>query len=153
DNHSPPTLIEGYASTMSSSASSSAPTQPFSLTMRVRDYECDMQGIVNNAVYQNYLEWARHEYLRSRGLDFTDLTVRGVIIVVVRAELNYRRSLRGGDGFRVTVRARKLSRVRLLFEQEILLDPGGERMLDARITATALNGNKPYFPEELTALL
>ncbi|MEX0902632.1 MAG: acyl-CoA thioesterase [Pseudohongiellaceae bacterium] len=138
---------------MSSSASSSAPTQPFSLTMRVRDYECDMQGIVNNAVYQNYLEWARHEYLRSRGLDFTDLTVRGVIIVVVRAELNYRRSLRGGDGFRVTVRARKLSRVRLLFEQEILLDPGGERMLDARITATALNGNKPYFPEELTALL
>ena len=32
-----------------------------------------MQGIVNNAVYQNYLEWARHQYLRSRGLDFADL--------------------------------------------------------------------------------
>jgi acyl-CoA thioester hydrolase len=39
----------------------------FSLEMKVRDYECDMQGIVNNAVYQNYLEWARHEYLLSRG--------------------------------------------------------------------------------------
>ena len=28
----------------------------FEVVMTVRDYECDIQGIVNNAVYQNYLE-------------------------------------------------------------------------------------------------
>ena len=28
----------------------------YEMEMMVRDYECDMQGIVNNAVYQNYLE-------------------------------------------------------------------------------------------------
>jgi acyl-CoA thioester hydrolase len=28
----------------------------FASEMSVRDYECDMQGIVNNSVYQNYLE-------------------------------------------------------------------------------------------------
>jgi len=129
-------------------------TAVFSLEMKVRDYECDMQGIVNNAVYQNYLEWARHEFLLSRGLSFADLTARGVIIVVIRAELDYRESLRTGDSFEVTVSARQSSRVRMTFDQEIRRQPGGEIVLQAQITATSLNERKrPYFPAELQALL
>ena len=126
----------------------------FSLEMKVRDYECDMQGIVNNAVYQNYLEWARHEYLLSRGLSFADLTARGVIIMVTRAELDYRQSLRTGDSFIVTVAARQSSRVRITFDQEIRKQPDGDLMLEAQITATSINKrNRPYFPEELKSLL
>lgn len=34
----------------------------FELEMQVRDYECDMEGIVNNAIYQHYLEHTRHEF-------------------------------------------------------------------------------------------
>ncbi|MDA1369762.1 MAG: acyl-CoA thioesterase [Proteobacteria bacterium] len=125
----------------------------FSLEMNVRDYECDMQGLVNNAVYQNYLEWARHEFLLSRGLSFADLTARGVIIVVTRAELDYRQSLRTGDSFVVTVRAVQASRIRMEFQQVICKQPNGELMLEAKITATAVNErNRPYFPEELKAL-
>jgi len=45
----------------------------FETRMRVRDYECDLQGIVNNAVYQNYLEHARHEFLHEVGIDFAQL--------------------------------------------------------------------------------
>jgi len=45
----------------------------FSLHMQVRDYECDIQGIVNNAVYQNYFEHTRHEFIKSAGLNFADL--------------------------------------------------------------------------------
>ena len=126
----------------------------FSMEMKVRDYECDMQGLVNNAVYQNYLEWARHEFLLSRGLSFADLTARGVIIVVTRAELDYRQSLRSGDSFVVTVRAIQASRIRMEFQQEICRQPNGELMLEAKITAAAVNeSNRPYFPEELKALL
>ena len=43
----------------------------FELEMQVRDYECDMEGIVNNAIYQHYLEHTRHEFITklSKGYD------------------------------------------------------------------------------------
>lgn len=127
---------------------------PFTLEMTVRDYECDMQGIVNNAVYQNYMEHARHEFLLSKGLSFEELTSRGVIVVVIRAELDYKQPLRSGDSFVVSVAARQLSRLKLVFDQQIRKQPTGELMLEAQITATSLNERKrPYFPEELRALL
>ena len=70
-----------------------------SLEFSVRDYECDMQGVVNNGVYQNYLEHARHEFLQSQGINFAEMTIKQINLVVVRAELNYRDSLSSGDRF------------------------------------------------------
>lgn len=126
----------------------------FSIEMKVRDYECDMQGIVNNAIYQNYLEHARHEFLHSAGLSFAELTSRGVIVVVIRAELDYRQALRSGDDFRVSVSVRQVSRLKIVFDQQIIELSGGEPVLEAQITATSLNERgRPYFPEELKALL
>ncbi|MCP4188209.1 MAG: acyl-CoA thioesterase, partial [Gammaproteobacteria bacterium] len=43
------------------------------LEFKVRDYECDMQAVVNNGVYQNYLEHARHDFLHSKGINFAEL--------------------------------------------------------------------------------
>ena len=65
--------------------------------LKVRDYECDMQGIVNNANYQHYMEHARHEFLLSTGIGFTDLRARGIECVVRRVEIEYRVSLRSKD--------------------------------------------------------
>ena len=47
----------------------------YELTLKVRDYECDLQGIVNNANYQHYLEHTRHEFLSSVGVSFAKLHV------------------------------------------------------------------------------
>jgi acyl-CoA thioester hydrolase len=126
----------------------------FSTEMQVRDYECDLQGIVNNAVYQNYLEHARHEFLLSKGLDFAELTALGVIIVVVRAELDYKQALRPGDDFSVSVIAKRRGRLKMVFEQEIRRLADNELMMEAQITAVSLkDGKRPYFLEELYKLL
>ncbi len=127
---------------------------PFQLNMKVRDYECDMQGIVNNAIYQHYLEHARHEYLQSKGLSFAELTRQGIIVVVIRAELDYKGSLHAGEEFTVSVCARQVSRVKFAFSQEIRRKENGELTVQAVITATSLNERKrPYFPAELSAIL
>ena len=126
----------------------------FCLNLKVRDYECDMQGIVNNVIYQRYLEHARHEYLLSRGLSFAEMTRQGVFIVVVRAELGDRKSLQAGDEFQVTVKAVRPTPVRLVFEQSILHELDAPPILEARIICTAVNAaGRPYFPEQLADLI
>ena len=56
----------------------------YELKMKVRDYECDLKGIVNNANYQHYLEHTRHEFLTSVGISFARLHEEGVDPVVAR---------------------------------------------------------------------
>jgi acyl-CoA thioester hydrolase len=55
----------------------------------VRTYELDSFGHVNNAVYLNYLEEARSEFLRQVGLSFHDLGRLGVYLVIVEAHVHY----------------------------------------------------------------
>lgn len=126
----------------------------FSLEMAVRDYECDLQGVVNNAVYQNYLEHARHEYLKSLGIDFAALAAQGINLVVTRVEIDYKLSLTSGDRFSVTVRPERISPVRIGFRQEIHRRPDQKLAIAALVTGTALNAKgRPQLPRELDALL
>jgi acyl-CoA thioester hydrolase len=123
------------------------------LTMAVRDYECDLQGVVNNAVYQNYLEHARHEFLKAHGLDFAALSRAGLNLVVVRAELDYRASLQSGDQFSVHTRISQVSRLRFAFHQRIVRAGDGKEVLTALITGTGVNAQgRPCLPPELLAL-
>lgn len=123
------------------------------LDFEVRDYECDMQGVVNNGVYQNYLEHARHEFLRSRGINFAELTAAGVNLVVVRAELDYKNSLVSNDHFVVRSSIRRVSRVRFEFRQDIFRVPDETLMLAAVVTGTSLNQRgRPFVPDLLEGL-
>ena len=127
---------------------------PFSLTLGVRDYECDYHGIVNNAVYLNYLEHARHEYLKQLGLDVVGLSQKGIFLVVVRTEIDYLGSLRSGDQFVVRVRLERVSRLRFAFLQEIARQPDGKPKVKAKVIGTALDANgRPKLPPEIEALL
>ncbi len=122
----------------------------FEIEMSVRDYECDMQGVVNNAVYQNYLEHARHEYLKSIGIDFKDYTNRGIILTVTRAEVDYKHPLTSGDNFLVTVALQRESKIRFAFHQNILLLPNRKTVVHGKIIGVALNAKRrPCIPKEL----
>ena len=58
----------------------------FETRMEVRDYECDIEGIVNNANYLHYAEHTRHLFLRSLGVSFAALHEKGVDAVVARCD-------------------------------------------------------------------
>jgi acyl-CoA thioester hydrolase len=122
--------------------------------MSVRDYELDLEAIVNNAVYMNYLEHARHEYLRDCGLSFEALTRAGVYLVVTRVEMDYLSPLRSGDRFTIGVRVEQVSRVRWGFQQEIRRDPGGELVLKSRLIVAGMNAEgSPRLPREVIDML
>lgn len=128
-------------------------TYNFMLDLSVRDYECDMQGIVNNSVYQNYLEHARHEYLKHVGLDFAALARQSINLVVIRAELDYKASLTSGDSFCVGLTFVRESPLRFAFLQDIYRLPDKKLILNAKIIGTALNERgRPFLPSQLEAL-
>tara|TARA_X000000950_G_C13705002_1_gene573737 strand:+ start:311 stop:709 length:399 start_codon:yes stop_codon:yes gene_type:complete len=119
----------------------------FELEMQVRDYECDVQGIVNNAVYQNYLEHARHEFLHAVGCDFHALRAEGWEPVVVRADIHYRLSLRPRDRFRSTVELRRAGRVRFVFVQQLIRVADERVVVEAEITGVFTKNGRPVAPD------
>lgn len=126
----------------------------FSIELAVRDYECDLQGIVNNAVYLNYLEHARHEFLRTQEVDFAALAEEGIFLVVLRIEVDYLQSLRSGDRFVVEVDLERVSPLRLAFVQHIYRLPDRKSVVRARVTGTGINGRgRPSIPEAVRRLI
>ena len=123
----------------------------FELEMQVRDYECDIQGIVNNSVYQNYLEHCRHKFLNFVGLDFAQLHDEGFDAVVIRAELDYKFPLRPGDDFLVRLKVGKQGRLRIVFNQQIVRKNDEKLMVNARIFAVLTKNGRPISPEIMEA--
>ncbi len=118
----------------------------FELELQVRDYECDIQGIVNNAVYQNYLEHCRHKFLNYIGLDFAQLHKDGIDAVVIKAELDYKFPLRPGDDFLIRLVMSKQGRLRVIFHQKILRKADEKLMVNAKITAVLTRNGRPISP-------
>jgi acyl-CoA thioester hydrolase len=123
----------------------------FELELQVRDYECDIQGIVNNAVYQNYLEHCRHRFLNTVGLDFARLHNDGIDAVVIRSELDYKFPLRPGDDFLVRLKLGKQGKLRIIFNQQIIRKTDEKLMVNARITTVLTKSNRPILPDILMA--
>jgi acyl-CoA thioester hydrolase len=125
------------------------------LEFAVRDYECDLQGIVNNANYQHYLEHARHECLKTHmGLNFAALSQQGINLVVVRVEIDYRSPLRSGDAFVVCSNLERVSRLRFAFVQDIFKLPSLSPIINARVIGTAIDARgRPTLPAEIEAML
>lgn len=120
----------------------------FELEFKVRDYECDLQGIVNNSVYQNYLEHARHEFLDAIGLNFKELYDKGVVAVVARADLAYKKPLRSNDRFVVRIWVEHTS-VKYMFHQDIYRIPDEALCLKGTITTTSIINGRLALSEDI----
>ena len=124
----------------------------FSLEMEVRDYECDLQGIVNNANYQHYTEHTRHEFLRSHGVSFAELYARGIDAVVARMQLQFKTPLRSTDRFVSRLALRKEG-IKYVFQQDIFRLPDERPVLKSTVEAVCLVDGKLSDCEELNRLV
>ncbi|MCU0460481.1 MAG: acyl-CoA thioesterase [Bacteroidales bacterium] len=119
------------------------------LEFMVRDYECDIQGVVNNANYQHYLEHARHEFLLLKGLSFSKLHEEGIDLIVTRVEIDYKYPLRSHDKFVVKTNLQREGNVRLVFLQDIYRIPDEKLIIKARVEGVATKKGKPSHPGDI----
>jgi acyl-CoA thioester hydrolase len=115
----------------------------------VRDYECDIQGVVNNANYQHYLEHARHEFLISRGISFAQLHEDGIELIVTKVEIEYKYPLRSRDRFTVKTNIQIEGNIRLVFLQDIYRTDDVKLIVRAKVTGAAIKNGKPVYPGEV----
>ena len=128
-------------------------TLHFTHKMTVRDYELDRFGVINNAVYQNYLEHTRHLFLETNGVSMQDLVELGYSPVITKAEIEYRSSLKSRHDFTVNLELVSLSKLKFIFKQEIRSLPEDTLIISARITGTILNSSgRPSFPDSFQDL-
>ena len=92
--------------------------QTFVAHMEVRDYECDIEGIVNNANYLHYAEHTRHLFLQQCGLSFAQMHQKGTDAVVARMNLQFKTPLRCDDEFISCINLRKEG-LRYIFTHDI----------------------------------
>lgn len=115
--------------------------------MEVRDYECDIEGIVNNANYLHYLEHTRHRFLRQAGLSFAEMHLRGVDAVVARMDLRYKSPLRCDDNLISRLWIEKQG-IRYVFHQDIFREADEALCLKATVELVCLVNGKLANSEE-----
>jgi acyl-CoA thioester hydrolase len=113
-------------------------------TLTVRSYECDTYGHVNNAVYLNYLEVARHEMLAALGMDYAGMRSAGFGLVVARIDIRYRRPAVEGDALTILSRATKRLRVGGIIAQRIL--KAEELIAEADVTWVSIDARRRAAP-------
>lgn len=126
----------------------------YQLKMKVRDYECDIEGIVNNANYQHYMEHTRHEFLLETGISFAEMCEQNIISVVARIAIDYKTPLRSRDEFLSCLNIRQEG-IRYVFYQDIYRLPDMKLATRGKVDIVCLVDGKlsrcPELEEKLKA--
>ena len=102
-------------------------------TVAVRFHEVDMLGVCNNAVYINFFETGRLEYIKAAGLMpekgiFSD----GKIFFMVRNEINYRSHAYYDDVLEVYSKISYIKNSSFGYDHLIVKQKGGEIIVDGK---------------------
>ena len=121
----------------------------FTLELAVRDYECDMDGVVNNANYQHYLEHTRNECLKTLDLNYSTMTKADCHLYVARINIEYKYPLRSNDMFVVAMRITRPSTASLELDQDIYRRPDHKVILNAKVVIVGMDGQSYRLPKPI----
>ena len=98
------------------------------MQLRVRFAETDQMRIAHHAAYVVWLEAARVEWLRERGLRYRDLEDEGVSLAVAGLSVQYRAAARFDDELAIDVRLLEARSRRLRFGYRVERADGAGRV-------------------------
>lgn len=91
------------------------------VTLRVYYEDTDAGGVVYYANYLRFMERARTEWLRARGIEQAELARRfAILFAVCAADVQFKRPARLDDALSVTARVVQRGGASLTFEQQVL---------------------------------
>ncbi len=123
----------------------------YKLEMKTRDYECDAQGVVNNANYQHYLEATRHEWLLSEGFSFRKWHDDGIDVMVSEIDIKYKTPLRGQEEFISCLNLRREG-PKFIFDQDIYRKSDMKLCVSATISCVTMVNGRLTRGDEIAAL-
>jgi acyl-CoA thioester hydrolase len=126
-----------------------------STTLRARYVETDQMGVVHHSVYLAWMEVARTDYLRDRGMPYKALEEKGIRMPVLSVQTRYLSPARYDDEIMLKTRLVESNGVRFSFEYDILRTSDQTLICRGRTehAATDLDGRPRRIPRDLLALI
>ncbi len=123
----------------------------FKTEMTTRDYECDVQGVVNNANYVHYLEATRHAWLQGEGFSFRKWHDEGIDMMVSEIDIRYKTPLKGQEKFLSCLNLHR-DGARFVFEQDIYRQEDGQLCVSATVSVVCLVKGRLTRGDEVASL-
>ena len=124
----------------------------FTTELETRDYECDLQGVVNNANYQHYLEYTRHKWLQSRGQSFQQWHNEGIDVMLSEINIRYKTPLHGQEEFVSCLNLRREG-ARFIFDQDIYRTSDMKLCISATVTVVSVVNGRLSKGDEVAQML
>jgi acyl-CoA thioester hydrolase len=132
-----------------------APRPRSTVHIRVNYADVDRMGLLHHSVYLKYLERSREEYIRRRHGAYAAMEDAGVLIVVVEANLKYRRPARFDDVLAVTLELTDIgaATIRIAYEVHRVGEPEPVATATTRHALMNREGRVLRVSEEVRAML
>ena len=120
-----------------------------SITIRVRYPEVDGMGYLHHSRYLQYFEMGRVELLRHLGHSYAELESRGVLFVVIKAEIRYKAPARYDDELILLTKLVKATHVR--YDHEYVLKRGSVVLAEGSTSIACVDraGELQKIPDDL----
>lgn len=109
------------------------------LRIMTQAWQCDHLGHVNVSFHMGWLGDAAFAMLAMHGLDRARCDAEGLGVAAVRAEVDYRAELRGGDLLRMETTVESIGERKIVFLHRLIRTGDEQVAMTARLTGVCLD--------------